>query len=129
MPRRPFSYDPRTGRFRGRGGRFLSARHIRDAVDKRLDAASREIKAVSEAYRRGEISGAEWMQRMRSSIRETHVMSALAAKGGREGLSQREFGILGARIRHQYAYLRDFASGLTNGTVTTDGRFLQRASS
>ena len=129
LPRRPWRYDTSAGRFRSPSGRFLSARDVRDAVDRRLDDASRSITALSEDYRAGRISGSAWMRGMRDAIRETHLMSALAAKGGRSGLTARDYGAIGARIRTQYRYLAQFAFDVNSGTIPTDGRFLSRAQS
>src|SRR5512138_3124789 len=118
-PRRPWRYSAASGRFHAPSGRFLSARDVRDAVDRRLDDASRSINRLSEDYRQGRITGAAWMRGMRDAVRETHLMSALAAKGGRSGLTARDFGLLGARIKREYQWLRDFAQQLNAGTEPT----------
>ena len=126
-PHRPWRYDPNAGRFRSPAGRFLSSRDVRNAVDRRLDDASKAIAALSDGYRQGQITGAAWMRGMRDAIRETHLMSALAAKGGRAGLTSQDYGRLGARIKHEYQWLRDFGAQINSGAQRTDGTMLNRA--
>ena len=126
-PRRPFVYNANTGRFRSPLGRFLSARDVRNAIDRRLDDASRSIAQIAEDYRNGRIPGSAWMRGMRDAIRETHLMSALAAKGGRSGLTSQDYGRLGARIKTEYQWLRDFAAQINSGIQRTDGTMLNRA--
>jgi hypothetical protein len=42
-------------------------------------------------------------------------------------MTSSHYGYLGHQIRDQYAYLRDFANGIADGSVPLDGRLIARA--
>jgi len=108
-------------------GRFVSRAAVRDELDKAVAAAQQRQRGLALAYSRRQISVAEFQTGMRAVIRETHVYSAAAAKGGWARMTQADWGLVGSRVRVQMEYLAGFAQQLEKDLVPMDGRFLARA--
>lgn len=64
---------------------------------------------------------------MREEIKRTQIASEMLARGGRAQMTAADFGRVGQRVREQYRFLRDFARQLRDGSIRTDGTFLNRA--
>jgi hypothetical protein len=64
---------------------------------------------------------------MRQEIKRTQLGAEMLVQGGRAQMTQADYGRVGQRVREQYDYLRDFANGLSEGAIRTDGTFLNRA--
>jgi hypothetical protein len=123
-----YTYDPVSGRYRSRGtGRYVSGVEIRGALDVAIDAAAKDMRAVSEQLRAGAISLAEWQLAMERGIKNMHVASGAAAKGGWAQMSQSDWGRVGKEIQRQYEYLRTFAEQIATGRQKLNGQFLSRA--
>jgi hypothetical protein len=122
-----YTWDERAGRYRGPGGRYVSARDVRGATDGALDAANTRIRGVSSQLRAGSITAEEWALAMRAEIKRVHLWSAAAARGGWAQMTPADFGRVGAIVRRQYEYLNGFARQIAAG-LPLDGRFLSRAS-
>lgn len=122
----PFRYDPIRDRYRDARGRYVTRRAVRDALDSRLDAGQLNARTLTESLRRREIAIAEWQLGMGRLVRTSHLQAAAAARGGWAQMSAAEYGAVGARVRDQYKYLRNFAAQLEAG-LPRDGMIVTRA--
>ena len=66
----------------------------------------------------GKINLTQWQTGMREVIRRNFVTEYELARGGRKQMTQRDWGILGQKIRSQYQYLQGFARDLAGGRYT-----------
>ena len=73
-----YTWDGRSGRYRGADGRFLSGKVVRDAVDNVTDLASARMAALSQRLLDGNLSLADWQAQMMAEMKAAHV-----AAGGR----------------------------------------------
>lgn len=128
----PFTYDPKTARFRSRGGRFVRAEAVKDLTLRTFDRAAKSTRAIGEALQRGEISLAEWQTYMAREIKNTTLYAAGLANGGWDNLSPADFGRVGRWLAQgpkdgmgQYQYLQRFAEQIEAG-LPLDGVFLRR---
>lgn len=126
-----FTWDARSGRYRWKAtGRFVPGTAIRDALDTALAAEGRRMTALAEQLQTRAISLTRWQLEMSQAVKNTHLFSAMAAKGGRAQMSQADYGRVGAEVRKQYAYLERLSRQLkgANGFpgLPRDGRFKQR---
>ncbi len=64
---------------------------------------------------------------MMQLVKDTHLSSAIAAKGGTSQMDFASYGRVGQIIRTEYDYLRSLANGIADGSIALDGRVLQRA--
>lgn len=128
MPRSPYLWNGLSGRFRNPDtGRFISRVEVRDAVDRIILASQRRVQTASDEVRAGRISLDEWLATMRQELKRTQLDAEMLARGGRAQMTQADFGRVGARVRTQYGYLRDFAQQLKDGAIRTDGTMINRA--
>jgi hypothetical protein len=108
-------------------GRFVSNATIRDALDATLNASRRDVVAVTNALRNGEIPLATWQAAMETSIANAHLASASLAKGGWAQLTTADLRRVETEIVRQYAYLRDWSNDIASGRAARDGRMIVRA--
>lgn len=133
MPRpvgRRYWWDEDVGRYRGFNGRFVASSTVRRALDRTLDAAvspQGRVSVLSNALQSGEISLADWQTGMMKEVKNVHINSATAARGGYANMNQAEWGRVGQRIRFHYDRLDYFARQIQAGEVVLDGRFLTRS--
>lgn len=128
MPSPPSRYrwNARAGRYLDtRTGRFVSWQTIRRELDDALEATKRRMVSAGEQLRAGSISLEDWFVATRRLVKQVHLYSAAAAKGGWAQLSQADYGRVGAIVRDQYEFLLRFAEQIATQTPL-DGRFLAR---
>jgi len=63
----------------------------------------------------GTITIAEWQGSMAAMIKEQHIISAIAGKGGRSMMTATDWGRTGGRLRFQYERLDKFAHEIMSG--------------
>jgi hypothetical protein len=123
----PFTFTPSTGRYTDDAGNLVSDADVRAEIDALADAASGRLAALTERLRRGDLKLADWQREAMATIKESHVAAGVVAQGGRGQMTQSAYGFLGSEIRAQYAYLRDLANGIGDGSTAIDGRLVARA--
>lgn len=122
----PYTWDKRAGQYRDASGRFVPRIDIREAVDWAIDNAQRRILATGEDFRAGRITLEQWREQTARDLKDVHLYSGAAARGGWAQMTQSDFGLVGAELRRQYAYLDNFAQQIANGTQKLDGAFVNR---
>lgn len=126
-PRRSYTFSDRTGRYRGPDGRFIRQREIRAGVDRMINDSGVRIKALAESLRARAINVGEWEARMRAEISALHVAAATAAKGGRDQMSQADYGRVGRLVRDQFDFLRARVDAIVSGKQSMDATLSARA--
>jgi hypothetical protein len=112
-----FRWNDVAGRFRDARGRFLSSEQVRRAIDATLRNHTNAVAALTDLLRQRALTLPEWERRMRLEVKNVHIYSALAAKGGRAQLTPQDYGRIGAVVKRQYKYLSGFAADISNGTA------------
>ncbi len=107
--------------------RLVSWLDVRADIDKYIASSNKAIDALANQLRNREISLAEWQTGMRDQIKAMHLNTAMAAHGGRQNITQADWGRAGQQIRAQYEYLDKFAKDIASGKVKLDGRLNVRA--
>lgn len=112
--------------------RNTSREAVRLALDKALDKANGRAQSLAKQLQGGKIDLSTWRTGMRDVVKQTHLYSAMAAKGGRSQMTKADYGRVGQILargpkggRGQYQYLERFAREIQAG-LPLDGRFLQR---
>lgn len=128
MARRPLEWNGRAGRYRDPlTGRFISRDTVRTILDQAIGKSQQRIRDASDQFRRTEITLDEWQVVMREEIVRTQLGAEMLVQGGRAQMTPADFGRVGQRVRAQYDYLRDFTQQVADGSIRTDGTFLNRA--
>ena len=116
------------GRYRDRAtGRFVSELTVRRDLDSYIDAKNARLDSLTTQLRNREISLADWQTQMRNEIRTAHTNAAMVAKGGRDQMTNADWGRTGRELRTQYEYLDKWAADIASGKVKLDGRANVRA--
>jgi hypothetical protein len=76
----------------------------------------------------GKMSLGDWQRSMAKEIKDAHIISATAGRGGRDQMTQSDWGRVGARLRFEYKHLNDFAQevkdkGITGNTLNRAGMY------
>jgi hypothetical protein len=118
----------KTGRYYdNQAKRLVSWVDVRNDIDKYIRESNKAIDALAMQLRNREISLAEWQTAMRDNMRAMHRNTAMAAKGGREQMTQADWGRVGRELRYQYGKLDEFAKQIATGDAKLDGRLNWRA--
>lgn len=113
-----WSYDPRTGRYRGANGRFLSQSAIEALVDGRANKLGTVLRSVTKRLSDGAITLDQWQQSVRELLKLAHVQAAIIGHGGRDSMTAADWGRIGQGLREEYRYLEGFARDLLDGRVS-----------
>lgn len=84
------------------------------------------MRDLALALKEGRISVAEWQIETAATIKQMHLASTAAARGGWAQLTPADLGRAGQIVKKQYGYLGDFARQIESGEQPLDGRFLRR---
>jgi hypothetical protein len=114
-----WSYDPISGRFRGANGRFISQSAIESLVDGRINRLGVELRRYTNMLSRGDITLDQWQQSVREALKLSHIQATVIGNGGKDTMSQSDWGRVGQRLRAEYAYLERFARDILAGSVST----------
>jgi hypothetical protein len=113
-----WSYDPISGRYRGENGRFLSKATIEALVDGRIKKLNGQLQDFTRRLIDGNITIDQWQGSVREALKPAHLQAAMVGAGGKDALSQSDYGRLGQRLRSEYSYLQNFASDILAGRVS-----------
>lgn len=120
-----YRWNEASGRYITANGRFVPQASVRRALDGALQRAQTRFVGIANDLRESRISLTEWERRMREAVKDVHLYSAAAARGGWAQMSAADFGRVGRIVRDQYTFLNRFAADIASG-APLDGRFLQR---
>jgi hypothetical protein len=113
-----WSYDPISGRYRGENGRFLSKAAIEALVDGRIKKLNSQLQDFTRRLIDGNITIDQWQGSVREALKPAHLQAAMVGAGGKNALSQSDYGRIGQRLRSEYSYLQNFAADLLAGRVS-----------
>ena len=65
-----------------------------------------------------EISLQRWQLNFRRDLKQSYIDQYLLAKGGRQNMTQSDWGSLGGMLRNQYQYMNRFAEEIASGRLT-----------
>lgn len=122
-----FTYDPTLRRYRtAESGRFVRETTVRSIRQQIIDRATAEVDALTGKLAAGDLSVEDWTLQMRDLVKRTVIDQYLMGRGGRNAMSQRDWGRIGYLLRTQYTYLQGFATEVDAGSLT-DAQIAARA--
>lgn len=123
-----YRYDRRVARYRSEvSGRFISWRDVASALNEYLRVGTDRISSISERLINRNITLADWIMEMQKEIKRSHLVAAALGKGGWDRLTAADFGRVGASIRDQYRFLRQFVEQIQVGQQKLNGRLIWRS--
>lgn len=115
----PWTWDDISHRYRNIAtGRYLSARQMLGLRDQFVDAMKAKSDALVHRLAAGDISSQQWVLEMRKQIKTTYIDEYVLARGGRQNMTQRDWGIIGHMTRDQYGYLSKLEQDLRDGKLS-----------
>jgi len=126
----PFIYDPR---LKGSGyrdtetGRLISHRQVLEQVEVMISKSDDVSTALAQMVADKTISPDTWYQIMRQEIKDNYITQYLAGRGGRQQMTQSDWGSIGGMVREQYKYLENFRDEVASGKLKA-GQIRLRAS-
>lgn len=115
----PWTWSVSARRYRNTAnGRFIGVRQMRELRETFLRAQREETNALATRLSSGELTLQQWTLSMRQIVKNSHIDSAILARGGRRQMTQADWGTLGAQIRFQYQKLQEFAQDVAAGRLS-----------
>jgi hypothetical protein len=127
MPDPGYRYNAKAYSYVDSQGRFLSRTEVRDTLDNALANNGRLMRDLTQQLRDGRITLADWQAQVAREVKNVHLYSAAAAKGGWAQMTPADYGRAGQRIEAQYRFLRGFAEDIASGKQPLNLRALERA--
>lgn len=113
-----YTYDRNLQRYRRDDGKFVSAADIEDLTKYMISKAKERTDAIANRLIENSIDLSEWTRQTALELKELHSQQYLLGRGGLMNMTQRDYGILGARLKKEYQYLNKFATDIRDGTLT-----------
>lgn len=111
-----FTFDPRTRRYRNvRTGRLVSGATVDDLSRKSINRISRRFYNLSSDLFANRISLGDWERTVARELKRLHIQQYKLGVGD---MTQRDYGILGARLRQEYRFLRNFSTEIAFGRLS-----------
>lgn len=123
-------WESRAKRYRNtKNGRFIGHGRMYDMRNQMIDQQKDQVADLTGKLWAKDVSLAGWRRGMREALKETYTLQYVLAKGGRNSMTPRDWGILGQMLRQQYEALDSFTRDLASGRYATGeiGRVKQRA--
>lgn len=114
----PHDFDRKKRAYVTESGRVIPRPELRAKIDKLLDYTKRQAARIAERYDAGEITGEQLNEQMRSLLKDSHIVSSVVGRGGREQMTSSDWGRVGQKLRRQYEYLNGFQKRLQSGTLS-----------
>lgn len=107
-------------------GTFISQAQRVNMRDAFIESQKSRTNELANQLAKGTINIQQWTLSMREEIKTNHITQYLLAHGGRDTMTQADWGRLGQKIRVQYEYLQKFAADVAAGKLT-EGQIAARA--
>lgn len=98
---------------------------MRRTLEQSLANLTRKTDSLADDLRAGRLSLNAWRDEMRQVVKQVSLASHELAVGGREQMTQADYGAVGQKVRREYAYLDRWAAQLEAGLPVSGGRAKQ----
>ena len=109
-----------------KAGTFVSVDDLTGAREKFIDYQKRQAQSLIDDLLSEKIDITQWTLQMREQIKQSHLAQYMLAKGGKNQMTQSDYGWLGNALRNQYQYLNGFANDILSGDLS-DAQIQARA--
>lgn len=115
----PWVWDDRAKRYRDTStGRFITQHKAVTLRDFYIEAKKSDTDRLSRQLTEHKISLQQWTLDMRQQIKDTFSNEYMLARGGRNNMTQADWGRVGAMVKKQYQYLQGFARDVDAGKMS-----------
>lgn len=122
-----WSWDPATRRYREEDtGRSYGERELRGLRERFLRQVTDRTLVVTGQLANRQISLEDWELEMRRVVKDAFGTAYMLSRGGRNAMTQGDWGRVGQMVGRQYRYLNQYAREIDGETVTRN-KALSRA--
>lgn len=122
----PWQWDTNVRRYRSPDGRFIGQKGMLEQRDRFTDAVKDRFNDLGRKVANGDITLQQFVTQGRDLIKAAHIDTYVLAKGGRNAMTQSDWGKVGSQVKSQYQYWQGFAEAIATGDMTEAG-ILNRA--
>jgi hypothetical protein len=119
MADKPLWYwDDSAQRYRGPDGRFVGIAQMQDLREVFMNQQKATLADLTLRYDAGEINFKQFQDTAKLIIKDTYIDLYAMGAGGRNNMTQRDWGRIGAMLKEQYKYLRDMMGQIARGEIS-----------
>jgi hypothetical protein len=122
-----YYWDESVGRFRDDLGRFVARNTIDQFVTQSIMTSTNVTDSLAQMVSNGLINVNDWKDTMRQEIKDEYIRQYLSSMGGREFMTQKDWGSIGGMLTEQYKYLDNFANDIATGELS-EAQIMARSS-
>ncbi len=123
----PFQYVTSINRYRDMAtGRFVSLPTLRAKANAIVNASQANAADLAAQFSNGIITAEEWRLAMRERLKQDAIQQYVLGRGGREQMTQQDWGRTGRALRDQYAFVDNMAAEMEAGNLT-EGQIRSRS--
>lgn len=112
-------YDASTRRYRNEAtGRFLSQQTIVKLRDDFIESQHVKMAELARGVAAKDITIQRFEHDARALVKETHAVEYTFGRGGRNAMTQSDWGRVGQTVKGQYAYLHQFTQQIADGELS-----------
>lgn len=119
MADKPLWYwDDSAQRYRGSDGRFVGVRQMQELREVFMNQQKLTLADMALRFDRKEITLDQFRNAAKLIIKDTYIDLYAMGAGGRNNLSQRDWGRIGAMLKEQWKYLRAMFLDIGTGKIS-----------
>lgn len=121
MAKISFIWDAVKSRFMKSVGGILSLVRKSDILNLRNAHGATKagiIDTLSKGLMAGDISIQEWVLGFRRTLKQSYIQQYLLGRGGRNVMTQADWGRLGGILQRQYGFMQNFAKDIIDGKLS-----------
>jgi hypothetical protein len=115
---RDFVYNVSRGQYETADGQVVPAERVVAAVERRQEDGAQLVNRLAGELAAGSITAREWQDMFAVELRRMHSQSFAAGRGGWDAVTIADRAIIEARLRDEYAFLRELADEVARGNIT-----------
>ncbi len=120
MPTKPLWYwDDSVKRYRSpETGRFVGIDDMNSLRAEFMTTQRLRLEGLTDGYSSGTIDYTTYHKQVNDIIRETYIDNYVMGAGGRNNMTQKDWGSVGGMLKEQYGYLNPFMAEIESGKLS-----------
>lgn len=114
----PWRWDDKVKRYRDPTGKFISPKNMLSIRDQFLERRMGIVNGLGDDLATGKINVQQWVYNMRQEIKRAYLGEYELGVGGRNMMTQADYGRVGGQLKRQYEYLNNFAKEIQDGKLS-----------
>lgn len=114
-----FNFIKRLGRFIDRiTGRMVPESRVEETASRITDELGQRVERITQRFIDGDISVDKWQAQMRQELKDGYLTNAMLGRGGKNAMTQADYGRMGGKLNFEYRKLDDFARAIKTDNLT-----------